>query len=295
MTHLFVLGASDPEMSAIETLLTQCSVPYVCATIGDRRVTAGEAYRADPVVVPDCAAVYLVECQPQGVTGTVIDHHRPGDSGFGRGPEDFFDASSIGQVWAQLVELGLISGRPAPSGEVSLIAAADHCLAHAYAGRCPGICPNKLMRYRVKQRASFQGRDASAILADIEAARVALLAAPTLVLASTQCEWHSAGHSMSDDCCNERGTAYSSTPCDEVPVRDIRGTRVPELPEAGTRYGIAYIADGLPGPDGRVKIVCSGPKHVIEAFLDWAPRNGLVDCYGDPARGFAGAYQARPV
>jgi hypothetical protein len=80
----------------------------------------------------------------------------------------------------------------------------------------------------------------------------------------------------------------------DIRVRDMRGVHVPGLPDAGTRYGIPYIADGLPGSDGRIKIVCSGDAEVIRAFLDWAKPQGLVDCYGDPERGFAGGYHAAP-
>jgi hypothetical protein len=71
----------------------------------------------------------------------------------------------------------------------------------------------------------------------------------------------------------------------------MRGQHVAELPEAGTRYGIAYIAEGLPDGSGRIKVVCSGTKEVVTAFLThWADRNDLYDCYGDPERGFAGGY-----
>src|SRR5690606_42081711 len=39
-----------------------------------------------------------------------------------------------------------------------LAAAADHCLAAAYRGECPGVDPDALMRWRVESRAAFQGR-----------------------------------------------------------------------------------------------------------------------------------------
>jgi len=43
----------------------------------------------------------------------------------------------------------------------------------------------------------------------------------------------------------------------------------------------------------RPKIVLGGctTPDMVRAFLDhWAPSQGLVDAYGDPQRGFAGAY-----
>ena len=183
--------------------------------------------------------------------------------------------------------------------ELVLTAAADHCLGHAYAGRCPGIDPDELLRHRVAQKVAFRAPchagpyvSADSILADIEAARQALLSAPTLVLMEWQCPWHEGGHSRSsDDCCNALGTEYADEPCERIAVADMRGRHVPELPEAGTRYGIPYIADGLPDADGRVKIVCSGSADTIRAFFGWAAREGLTDAYGDPERGFAGAYR----
>ena len=128
------------------------------------------------------------------------------------------------------------------------------------------------------------------VLADIKSARAALMSAPVLVLHAHLCDWHAAGHRLADDCLTAAGTEYSDAPCYEITVRDMRGTHVHGLPDAGTRYSIPYVADGLPGPDGRRKIVCSGDAETIRAFRDWANHEGLVDAYGDPERGFAGAY-----
>lgn len=152
--------------------------------------------------------------------------------------------------------------------QLVLVAAADHCLAHAYAGRCPGVDPDALMRWRVESRAAHQGRTADELLADVDRAREALLAAPEIDMTG--------GHSYAPP----------------VMVRDMRGVHVAELPEAGTRYGISYVADGLPGPDGRKKVVISGERRAIELFFDGfsSANKGLVDLYGDPARGFAGGY-----
>src|SRR5690606_12375592 len=53
--------------------------------------------------VPEGATVYAVECVDVLPDGWVrIDHHRPGDPGYGRSPEEFMAASSIGQVIADL-------------------------------------------------------------------------------------------------------------------------------------------------------------------------------------------------
>src|SRR5690606_25622302 len=49
----------------------------------------------------------------------VIDHHRPGDPGYGRPPEEFLAASSIGQVITELARLGRLPPEPRRYGGIS--------------------------------------------------------------------------------------------------------------------------------------------------------------------------------
>lgn len=239
--RLWILGASDPEMAAIEGLLRECGerVAYAADERGER-VHPGNAYRMAPLSgdLPWGGDIYLVECDAAspwpsdadgdpmlyrlvrradapGETGDIddrseyylrvrrIDHHRPGDPGYGAPPAEFLAASSIGQVIAELSRLQRIpaswrrmrAGWAAPltpqfgeSGEEDwtglpwlragrggvdvwdvvydaqtfvrpparyvLIAAADHCLAAAYRGECPGVDPDALMRWRAESRSS---------------------------------------------------------------------------------------------------------------------------------------------
>src|SRR5690606_18284778 len=161
-----------------------------------------------------------------------IDHHRPGDPGYGKPPIKFFSASSIGQVIAELARNGIVPKswrrmsagyaapltpqytedgtpvdyvgvpwvRPAAGGgyawdividartfarapqEIAYAAAADHCLAAAYRGECPGVDPDALMIWRIETRAAFQRRPAEDVLADVRRARVALREAPRIDL-----------------------------------------------------------------------------------------------------------------
>jgi hypothetical protein len=280
----FILGASDPEIGEIERLIrarSDCVVGY--ATAQGSRVRPESAYEADSVQGFDLhvpcdvgGLIVAVECGPRpGAdwawvrTGLVpgsetevdcaavvvtVDHHRPGDPGYGRPPREYLEASSLGQV------LHLLELEPTP--EQRLIAAADHCLAAAYRGECPGVDPDALMTWRAASRAVFQKRAVREVLADIEAARAVLRSAPQIELAPG------------------------------VWAADLRGRKIPELPEASAREGICFLADGLPLPDGRVKVVCqSGGPEQIRAFMEeWAPSQGLTGIYGDPARGFAGGY-----
>lgn len=335
--RIWILGASDPEMTAIESLLRQCGERVVYAESAPGvRVHSGNSYRAlwpselggglsdTDLYLVECAVVYDPLISPiwGGTRSTyILDHHRPGDPGYGRPPADFFKSSSIGQVVITLARLGVCAwplaggadsgqavwvdsggvtwlpvcrqwldkfGGKSPCSwavvprEIVLTAAADHCLGAAYAGQCPGVDPDELLAFRAASRAAHQGRTIEAVLADIESAHAALLAAPVIELNPPAHTYdHDTAHSVCDGCNYESET-----------VRDMRATHVPELPEAGTRYGIAYMARGLPLADGRNKIVVSGTPEVIRAFIaEWSPAQGLVDLYGDPARGFAGGYE----
>ena len=197
-----------------------------------------------------------------------VDHHRPGDPGYGRPPAEFLAASSLGQVLALL-------GRDA-TPEDKIAAAADHCLTAAYAGACPGVDPAALAEWRDASRAVFQRRPVAEVRADREAAELLLRrAAGRVVLAPG------------------------------VQVVDLRPLGfVPELAEAAARLGVAVLYRLVPtdpGGDrsGRVKVGILGAGEgtpagmaPIEAFLGgWAAGEGLVGLYGDPARGYAGGYE----
>lgn len=328
-TETWILGAPDPEMTHIESLLREAGERVAYATLNGQRVRPSDAYQADGPVVSS-GHVYLVECDipalhQTGVSITRIDHHREGDPGYGLGPDQFLPASSIGQVIALLCRAGILQptnasdcnyvtnaafvrtqvrtkydwapgpweyqwtdahvvGASAPAGThdgirdgfsdtrrtmVSLMfryrvpeaiimaAAADHCLAAAYRGECPGVDPDALMRWRVETRAKFQGRSVESLMADVERARAALQSAPQV---------------------------------DSLPgVADFRSGTIPELPEAAAREGIAFLAT-VTDRDGRKKVVLqAASSEQVKAFLREHPAQ---DKYGDPARGYAGGYLA---
>lgn len=353
--RVWILGAADPEMELIEQLLRECGETSVYATDErGERVRGGTAYKARAEIPAGVRRVYLVECDvpeiPDGVERVVIDHHRPGDQGYGKGPRDFLEASSIGQAVRRLGQVaeypdewervavarhphwcGAIErqgdrfvvrtvardGDPGADDddaatacviprELVLAAAADHCLGAAYRGECPGVDPDELMRWRAESRARFQKRDVNYLLADIERARQALREAPDLALEVTpgdhcgdgrRCDCREGGYGYGGFTSVGTGDCYCD--CDGcqrgdyyITARDMRGRHVLELPEAAAREGICFVADGLPDRDGRVKIVCqNGTPRQILAFEAWAQSQRLVDFYGDPARGIAGAYK----
>lgn len=324
--RVWILGAADPEMEAIHDLLTAAGESVVYA-VGDdgQRVHPGNAYKGEGVnsdVSPEWGRVYLVECDGihlrdacgPGREFRVIDHHREGDAGYGRPPEEFLAASSIGQVVSELAGLDrlpwaksvgqpgilpgeirwtdhggsgwAVFGRDANGPWKSMIpdaviwaAAADHCLEAAYRGRCPGVDPDALMAWRVESRAAHQGRAPEEVMADVEEARMALRCA---VVTGVDPQSGAVGDQyMTDDPATWVRREYA----------DLRGrVRIPELPEAAAREGIPFIAT-VSDRDGREKVVLqAAPPDLVERFLGGRLVSGLKDVYGDPARGFAGGY-----
>lgn len=340
LSRLWVLGAADPEMTIIESLLAAAGERFVHASADGRRVHPGNAYGPNEADIPlgFVGEVYLVECDIRPgffgpvytcplagivrfptsgveellgeVTPVRIDHHRPGDPGYGKGPNDFLGASSLGQVIAVLIRLGAspFSSREThwtggsgfvyhhdsgwvyyspsdgpslwvadpeeevPAMECHLVshdtilaaAAADHCLEAAYRGNCPGVDPDRLMRWRAESRSAFQKRPVEDVLRDVKQAREVLR------------------HLVSDG-------SYGT----HLGYADLRGRDVPELPEAACREGIPYLAT-VRERDGREKVVLgAAPPELVRRFLAGELVPGLAGVYGDPARGFAGGYISR--
>ena len=267
---LWVLGAQDPEMEAIHKLLHQHGQPVLLGIADGARCHTGNAYRLDMerylAIAGDAFQIIWVEggLKAGEPAGSIhVDHHKPGDYGFGAEPKMFWYASSIGQVWFALQTAGLVDE---PPQELLLTAAADHCLGAAYQGRCPGVDPDELMRWRVTSKARFQNLDPRQVLERVEYAKAALLAADVVKV---------------------------TLEGQEVEFRDIRQpTPVPEIPEAAARLGVNYLSGPLKSQDGRLKFTASGSPAACRAFLEvLVEREGLKDSYGDPARGFAGAYR----
>jgi len=303
MRRLFVLGAADPEMTAIESLLIARGEKVAHAMCGGKRVHPGNAYRADDVSDGFAwgAVTHLVECgaQPQySVRETVVrcDHHRPGDAGYGLPPEQYLAGSSIGQVVSLLgclntspdygdgIEDLMFAGNECglTVKDIRFIAAADHCLEAAYRGKCHGVDPDALMAWRVASRSEFQQRLESEVMADVEAARSILrsrMEATDDHTSSNYCQQCDASHAD----CYSGGKVYPE-------YADLRGQSIPELPEAAAREGIPFLSS-VTDRDGRKKVVLmAAPPELVSRFLAGELVPGLVDMYGDQARGFAGGH-----
>lgn len=257
LSRIWILGASDPEMALIKDILRQQGERFVQALDERRRpVYAANAYDAKYPEVVQAQEIFFVECAiaqiriPSGARIVQIDHHRPGDPGYGGAPEIYLESSSLGQTLLHLEARGKLVEI---TETIRFAAAADHCLHHAYRGRCPGIDPDALMRWRLASRAAHQRRPVEALIADLDRAR---------------------------QCLRERRDAGEEIPFFEETL--------PELPEASARESIPFCAQLI--ERGRKKQVIQGASaEVLRQWMLEKEQQGLV-VYGDPERGFAGCY-----
>ena len=269
---VFLLGAPDPEMREIEIqALRQGVLVGRCYEASGNRVNARSAYEATQAGLVDPTAPWrhdlpmavwpqewtagvFVECNYVGfVNSTRVDHHNPGDPGWGKGPEEYWAASSIGQA-CRILEVEA-------DDRLLLIAAADHCLTAAYQGQCLGVDPGELLW----SRASWKGGRLGLSVSE---------AAEAIMKSAADCK---AAWSDHDEAC------VFDEPVKELPVLLAEGAAVAGLPIL-----YAQILE-----TGEVKRMAKGfsPKRIQQIMAEWAQKG--VKVYGNPARGYAGCYASR--
>lgn len=302
---IFILGAQDPEMLAIEAAIRAVYAhyeedPYVvyAGFTGADGVVArchgGVAYKGThlidesfvprPIVDPsdidgvcgysdnvpyedqDGLIPVWIECAVEGgdrKRGFVVDHHRPGDAGYGAAPEKFWEASSIGQLHRLLTRAYWVPSEVADAAfgeERYLVAASDHCPSHAFQGRCPGVDIAALTAMRARNSAAFNKQTPEEWLLVVNAAIEKLKLLPVAV---------AGGHEY------------------RVSTEDI-----PLLNHAQLIAGlpVQYIMQGTVR-DPRVKVgLLGGEPAMIMAWMVEKAAGELVDVYGDAQRGYAGGY-----
>ncbi len=179
----FLLGAEDPEMNIIESILKEMKYNYQYATVDKTIVHPSNAYFADDINC-DLESIVFVECDISGnfkSKGLSIDHHASGDYGFKKNYKQFLEASSIGQLFKLILKfdhekaidvfeleteqknsqhkdyyyennswkLDLKSKTIIIPQSIVDTAAIDHCLLDAYRGRCKGIDVESLLNNRI--------------------------------------------------------------------------------------------------------------------------------------------------
>lgn len=259
---VFVLGAQDPEMREIERILRRGGRSFVHAARAGERCNARTAYaaegvvrmsragRAMPALLLPAAPAVFVEC-------TVLGHEPVGRVDHHHpgdpGYEKGPEAYLEGSSLGQVLRLLEME-----ANEVQrLLAAADHCLTAAYQGACPGVDPGEMLFQRAAWQAKMSGRSLGDVMDGI------LLAAKLV-------------HRRFD---SELGEALFLDPT-EVPLDLAEGAAYAGKP---VRY-----RQLLPG--GEIKEMLKGADlGRIERFMD-AHRAAGRSVYGNPYRGYAGAY-----
>lgn len=265
---LFVLGAGDPEMEIIENIIKDQGCSYAYAMKGDRRVKPFEAYNGDYPSGQIKGTVVFVECKTplEADKVVVVDHHKPGDPGFGLPPEKAWEASSLGQIYNLLglepdTYMVTYRGRFV---DPKVVAAADHCLSHAYRGKVPGVSPEELLNFRAYVQAHYRGITLKEWYDRIEHAKTVINRAM-------------------------RAKDFPGVVKDLRQVYRLNGP-VDLANEATAILGIAILYEMDKGDRIQVAIIGASPRQV-EYFKEvYAKREGLTAIYGDPQRGFAGGY-----
>lgn len=262
-----ILGAGDPEMDMCAHLLAKHDQPFAYAMVGARRANPKDAYAADPVEVPAGRRLVLIECEPRIVPANFIriDHHRPGDPGYEKGPEDYWSASSIGQ-------LHILLGIP-PTEPARVMAAYDHCFAAAIRGECDGVAAGAVFAKKMVLLVQRTKTNWTDVKINIEYYQRVIDESPIVLIGSQE-------------------------------IRDVRHVCLGEGYSLDLLVVQVAAATGGHGVMLRNNCLGNGPEQwtitgqvlpqTVEYWMEqWAPEQGLIDIYGVPARGYAGGYKVK--
>lgn len=289
---VFLLGAADPEMQYIQKALFEVykqndlepNVAVASVIVGDqlKRIMSSMAYKATHAVSLyndtilevtdnqygycgiDNKEVVFVECLIPRVgkaSNYVIDHHNPGDAGFDGKPENYWESSSIGQVYRLLQSRG---GNPAllDAAFTSMryvVAASDHCPSHAFKGLCPGVDRYTLLQFRAATNAEFLGISTATWLERLAIAQDKLAKLPVV------------------------GTPHGNY--------SVSTENIEFLNHASMVDGIAveYRMEGNPRDPRRKVGLLGAEPDLVRHWMETA-KDVYDDVYGSPERGYCGAY-----
>ena len=158
----FVLGAPDPEMREITRVLKKAGRNLVQAARDRVAVIPRTAYDANGVLDTPPAGrkealllplspAVFVECTVLGHDPVLRVDHHNPGDPGYAMPPERYLEGASIGQTLRLLE-------QEPTATQKIIAAADHCLTAAYQGRCPGIDPNELLFLRASWRARTTGR-----------------------------------------------------------------------------------------------------------------------------------------
>jgi len=271
------LGHRDAEMDRIIFHANMSGVPFIFLTSKNTLCDARNAYAADWIYTARQTKVVVIEGQEIKVprikktrktekTRDIIsiDHHRLNiDPGASMGPDEYWKASSLGQLCKLLGHK--------PNEEDLTIAAADHCLAAAVQGECPGVYGPDVVYHRIHEIAAEFNLDSHAVEMRVQSF------------------------------CRKMPRA-SVKIFDEQEVLDLRRYR---FAFKKGKYSIdLLILQVALAMEGKAALVCfthqdNTPEVImltgyvrektVYAFWDWTKKQGLVNHFGVPLRGHGGA------
>jgi hypothetical protein len=273
-----ILGAKDPEMDCIEKLLTERGIQWVHAIAknGDR-VHAGNAYTADAVITflnkqyPPTAI--FIECAFDNLR---FDHHNPNDDGYGKSPELFWQASSIGQLWAFLYPDQTIADVPK---EMLRVAAMDHCFNAAIQGLCPNVSKEEVLETKIQEIAKATGARESMVLEAIE--KWTVLLQETDVLTDIYCD-DQVGIIAGKKVFlvkKHTGVGYSLSYLTAQTAATLEGYTI-----------IIRVKDTADALCDRLMLCGNVTEEMAKEFMEKNPLN-LKRVFGNPSRGYAGGYE----
>lgn len=258
----FVLGARDPEMREIARVVQAQGCAIAAATQGPAPVQARTAYEADgtarlsragratPIALAPGRPLVFVECTLRRREPVARIDHHHPGDPGYDMPPERYLEGS------SLGQVLRLFGLAADENQ-RLLAAADHCLTAAYRGQCPGIDPHELLFQRAAWRAFVTGRSLCDVIEGILAA----------------------GKAVERRFDSDRAESVFADP-----------TEVPRDLAEGAAYSGRAIRYRELLPGGEVKEMLKGaaPGH-IERFMAEHRSQGRTT-YGNPHRGYAGAY-----
>ena len=245
-------------MRRIEEILRENGQEVRYAERDGKRCHPGNAYQCDGI-----DGVIRVECAPIGIHNADIDHHRPGDPGYGLPASNFWEASSLGQIYKFL-------GLKNPSQDDVVLSAMDHNPAGAIRGECPGVSAQDVIDRKVSEISAATKASPGEVRERIRFMSERLESAPEIVIG---------GQSLKDLRQHDNGVGYSL---------DLLTSQVATL--AGG-YAVLLLTHDREGGAAKWTVGGHATPECIEAFKSkWAPAHGLAGIYGVPSRGYAGGY-----
>jgi len=268
-------------MERIAEVLQESDQVFSWATKDGKLVNPASTYSADPVQINGFDAIVCVESMPSslpvGAKKIVVDHHRPGDPGYDKGPSEFWQATSLGQIYKLLL-------LPAPPKKDLVLAAMDHCFTAAIRdGMCPGIASEDVKALRITNIAKTTGTSEQDVLNKVQSFDGFLNRVQRFEGFYVSANEVTIGSQKIKDMRHiDLGTGYSlDLLAAQTSIALCGGTALLRHRDAG---------------DAREKNTIYGraePMTIIAFKDNWAASQGLVEPYGVPERSYAGAYAAR--